>query len=140
MKMKNSNKGFTLIELILVIVIMGILMAVAIPKFSGLLQEVRIQTENAVISQLKAGLEQSAAVNLIKTGLWDYPATDTEIIDVQMDEIPIGWDYVTSTDNKGVIYYAREDSTIYWAYTQVDAVGADRGSYDIVRDSSVVAP
>ena len=137
MKMKNSNKGFTLIELILVIVIMGILMAVAIPKFSGLLQEVRLQTENAVISQLKAGLEQSAAVNLIKTGLWDYPATSTEIIDDQMDEIPIGWDYVSGT---GVITYAREDSTIYWSYSVTDAVGATRGIYDIVRDSSVVVP
>ena len=137
MKMKSNNKGFTLIELILVIVIMGILMAVAIPKFSGLLQEVRLQTENAVISQLKAGLEQSAAVNLIKTGLWDYPATSTEIIDDQMDEIPDGWDYDTAT---GIITYVREDSTIYWAYTQVDAVGATRGSYTIVRDSSVVAP
>lgn len=137
MKMKSNNKGFTLIELILVIVIMGILMAVAIPKFSGLLQEVRLQTENAVISQLKAGLEQSAAVNLIKTGQWDYPATNTEIIDNQMDEIPDGWDYDTDT---GIITYVREDSTIYWAYTQVDAVGATRGSYDIVRDSSVVVP
>lgn len=137
MKMKSNNKGFTLIELILVIVIMGILMAVAIPKFSGLLQEVRLQTENAVISQLKAGLEQSAAVNLIKTGLWDYPATDTEIIDDQMDEIPDGWDY--DTEN-GIITYVREDSTIYWSYSVTDAVGATRGTYDIVRDSSAVVP
>lgn len=136
MKMKSSNKGFTLIELILVIVIMGILMAVAIPKFSGLLQEVRIQTENAVISQLKAGLEQWAAVTLIRSGQWDYPAMDIEILDTLMDEIPDGWDYVSGT---GVIFYAREDSTIYWKYTPTDAGGAGRGSYTIVRDSSVVA-
>lgn len=138
MKMKSNNKGFTLIELILVIVIMGILMAVAIPKFSGLLQEVRLQTENAVLSQLKAGLEQWAAVNLIKTGQWDYPDMNIEILDTLMDEISSDWVYETGTP--GVITYAREDSTIYWSYRVTDAGGAGRGSYTIIRDSSVVVP
>ncbi|MBU4443469.1 prepilin-type N-terminal cleavage/methylation domain-containing protein [bacterium] len=132
MKLTN-NKGFTLIELILVIVIMGILMAVAIPKFSGLLKEVRLQTENAVISQLKAGLEQSAAENLVTVGQWDYPAQSTDILSTLMDEVPDGWTYLDS-----IITYTREDSTISWKYTPTDAGGAGRGSYTIVRQTSVV--
>ena len=135
--MKSNNKGFTLIELILVIVIMGILMAVAIPKFSGLLKEVRLQTENAVISQLKAGLEQSAAKNLITAGQWDYPATSTNIITTLMDEVPSDWVY---TPADSTITYSREDSTISWIYTPEDLGGAGRGSYTIVRQTSVVVP
>jgi len=135
--MKSNNKGFTLIELILVIVIMGILMAVAIPKFSGLLKEVRLQTENAVISQLKAGLEQSAAENLISAGQWDYLAESTDILTTVMDEVPDGWTYATAS---GTITYAREDSTISWIYTPTDAGGAGRGSYTIVRQTSLVVP
>ncbi len=35
-KVKNNEKGFTLIELIMVIVILGVISAVAIPKFLSL--------------------------------------------------------------------------------------------------------
>ena len=47
-KMKSEEKGFTLIELIMVIVILGIISAVAIPKFIGLSTAARLSAARAV--------------------------------------------------------------------------------------------
>ena len=52
--MKQVQKGFTLIELIVVIVILGILAAVALPKFSDLSAQARISKMQALQGSIKA--------------------------------------------------------------------------------------
>jgi len=44
--MRKNQTGFTLIELIVVIVLLGILAATALPKFGGIQQGARISTLN----------------------------------------------------------------------------------------------
>jgi len=57
--MKNSQAGFTLIELVMVIVILGVLAAVAIPKFIDL----RSDANTAAVQSVAGSLSAAAATN-----------------------------------------------------------------------------
>ena len=50
--MRKNNKGFTLVELIIVIAILAIIMLIAIPNFSGIQQRMQVRADKATAAQI----------------------------------------------------------------------------------------
>jgi len=57
-----KSKGFTLIELVVVIIILGILAVVALPKFLNISQDAHISTVKATGGAFKSSINLAKAV------------------------------------------------------------------------------
>lgn len=64
-KMKDQ-RGFTLIEIIAVLVILGILAVVAIPKYLSTMDEARNKAAQGQIGEVKGRLSQALATYMLK--------------------------------------------------------------------------
>lgn len=62
----KKQAGFTLIELVIVIVILGILAATAVPKFVNLERDARISVLNAMESSLRSGATMAHAKAIVQ--------------------------------------------------------------------------
>ena len=71
--MFKNQKGFTLIELIMVTIILGILAAVAIQRYASTLHRVSVKAEQTFVNTIWAGLETEAQNRLIDTGTESWP-------------------------------------------------------------------
>jgi prepilin-type N-terminal cleavage/methylation domain-containing protein len=143
MKMRNNNKGFTLIELIMVTIILGILAAVAVPRYMGTVNRAEAAAEDAVLSALEANAEAYAMEKFMDTGRKSYPTNPFD--GASVDGYTSG---ATSVTNSGdwafdgtVILHKRNDDSVWsWTYSSAnDATGQadDRGSFGPRSTSSV---
>jgi type IV pilus assembly protein PilA len=110
MKM-NYRKGFTLVELMVVILIVGILAAVAIPLMQGRIDKAKWSEANATAGTIRTAIRAYSA----ETSLATAQGLAGETMDDATTQAALGF---TATDLEGV-YFTASDYTI----TSVGASG-----------------
>ncbi len=73
MKRLQNQSGFTLIELVIIIVILGILAAVAIPKYQDLSGEAQEASARSALGSLRSGITIFYANQAVQTGNATWP-------------------------------------------------------------------
>ena len=120
----KMNEGFTLIELVMVMIILGILAAVATPKMTNVLNQATVRAEKVVVDQIWAGCESYASDAIIETGneAWPFnPLTTfgrTRNLKINLDlGIPDEdneWQFDLNTIGEPAIFHQRPDNEIYY--------------------------
>ena len=132
---RNANKGFTLIELIIVMVILGIMAAVAVPRYLDSIANAEESAEDAVITAIRNGLKQYANNALVDGGRATWPTDPFEALsekptghtnDGDLADTDGEWTFIDNMDGSGRITHQRADNSRYtWDYNSGTQDGDD---------------
>lgn len=98
--MQTNEKGFTLIELVMVIVILGLLAAVALPKY----QDLRTEAALAAAGGVFAGAQAACAINFatrLVTPTGATAITNATTLRDAFQSPPEGWSVIGTSLSNG---------------------------------------
>ena len=149
--MKNKN-GFTIIELIMVMIIIGVLAAVAIPRFQDVVIESEVAVEQRIINTIYNGLETYAREKYVANGVRSWPENpftalsklppdydaDLYVLSLMKDR-----DWIFTGDgnntayNNTIAHLRKSDSVSTWGYNpvtgEIDYDGTPFGPLSVIH-------
>ena len=112
----RNEQGFTLIELIVVIAIIGILAAVAVPAFLNVVETAHEANIDAVTGVVNSAVMLASSDSLATNGVWRTPLATQVTIANMAQEVSSDW----SDNGAGVWTYAPTSGTITYARVSTD--------------------
>ena len=139
--MRNSNKGFTLAELLIVVAIIGVLTAVAIPVFTTQLEKSREATDIANMRSAKAAAVALYLDNNSNAGTYFFDAQKGVLVQgegVSKDTVPaamtVGYGKGTAKDG-GCDDFYMADGVYYDGTTEATSSVAGKVIQVVITDT-----
>lgn len=125
---KRSQQGFTLVELVVVITILGILAAVALPRFTDLQTQARTAKANALLGSVRAAAANAKAAAIVN-GVACGTATGTTVA-IEGTNVALNYCYpqALAATTDGILYASNVNATNDGVTLGTASAGATAGS------------
>lgn len=118
-KRLSESAGFTLVELIVVIAVLGILAGIAVPRLTGVQDKAKLAEAETALGTLKNAMDMYYIENTTDSGINTDITSSHAITDyVDFKSLPNNWEFkVTETGEDSYVIKAKnKDDSLYFKF------------------------